>query len=370
MMKERIESVLLDHLNDGFVKIIFGPKGVGKTDFLFEYFKSKLELLSYNIVEFRNANSDDILNKIFELNNDRTSTKEKNVILLKNIYNFYNFDIIINSALASNNLDLICTSDIEYPSFYIEKATYIRGRVFSIFYPSTTYDDFIEAYGNDVNKYLFNHDLDSQIFENIKMLHFDEANVYKKLLTCFLTPATNRLISKKLHNEISEYEVDKIYKNLKNKFLFYALNRMDIKKNEIVRSGKLIYPIDTRFYYYFDNNNYRRNYKKYLLASVVAKLFYENYKVYKAIFSFQRKNEGIRKFVRNGDAGFLAIKNGFRFLLFVEPNLDDNLIDNIKKVPSNLPKYIVTFDQHGRPEMDENGLFFCSVDYFLLKGIN
>lgn len=366
-MKNKIEEVLSKHIGDGFVKIIFGPKGAGKTFFLFNYYKKILEEKGYLVIDLADQSEKNILEVITKTNK---MASNKTILLVSNIFNYLNFDQIINACIVSKNVDLIATSDIAYPKIYSEKKTFINGRIFSIFYPSTTYDEYVVSNGKNLNGFLIDNNMNSGILENIKYMHSNQLAIYKKLITHFNQPATIHSMSLKLKNEFSEYEINNVYKELRRKFMFYELDRYDIKRNEVISTGKLIYPIDTRFYYLFDNKSYKINYKKYFLAASVARLFYDDYKVFKAIYVTQKSSvESGRSFERNTDGGLLAIKGDTRYLLFIEPSLNDEIINNIRKVPTNLPKYIVSLDAHSGPKMDMDGLFYCSIEYFLEKGL-
>lgn len=381
-VKKELTSVIESLLFNGFVKVVFGAEGTGLDKYVSEELTHSLlnDKKGFEIINLYYANE-----KIIE---ETIKTKRNEnyrfLLLVGNIFEKAKADAFVNMVLESNNLDMICSSNVWYSKLYPERYSIIRGRIYSIYFPSTLYPDYLNKHENgNVTKFLFQNDLDEDVIDCAnRYLTKNQKTLLNTILNSYEVnePITLRnlhyKVSKISKNNYSRYQVDKDYLELKVRQIIYELGRFDIHENRLITSGPTVFPIDTRFYRAFNNQyqrivNYDKDINKYSNAAVVSRLFYDDWKVFKAVYPRQeRKENNYREYIRNSDAGFLISKENMRFLLFVEPWLNDEIMLKIERVETKLPIIVVTFDAVGGFSFKSDGITYCSLDYFLKEGLN
>lgn len=373
-VKNRITDFIESSLFNGFVKVLFGAKGVGLESFVFEILQSRLSELygDFSIIDLRGLNDNLIKEEIVKKQN----ASIKYIFLLEDLFNKSNADSLINLIVESKNLDMICTTNVWYPKIAPERYSMVRGRISPIYYPSTLYPDYLEVHNDgSVLNFLFKNDLNADVIKDTKKTLSDREWTLFQTIIDYRSDAKpisinvlKKEIERKHHLIYSRYEIDTGFIEFKRREIIYVLYRYDIKNNKVINYGPVVYPIDTRFY---KSTNLDKDLYKFANAAAVSRLFYDDWKVFKAIYTSQpRTNGNNRDYIRNNDAGYLITKQNKRIILFVEPFLSDEILSKIKSVPTKFPTYVITMDAVGSYETNIDGLTYCSLDYFLKEGLN
>ena len=167
-MKEKLISVLKSSIGNGLVKNIIGARGAGAETFLFKHWAEYLKkhYPSSKIIDARNIDKRELKNLCI----DCKDSNEQCFILVNHIWSYIDFDSIINICASHLNIDLFSFSFSKWPTFSPEKWTLIRGRMYSIYFPSTLYEDYLSEYKNgNVINYLTNNKLDNDVIDlNLK----------------------------------------------------------------------------------------------------------------------------------------------------------------------------------------------------------
>lgn len=365
-MKDKLLTVLDLSIGNGLVKNIISARGTGADVFLFEKWQ---EYIREHYPNSKIIDARKIDNK--ELRDVCTNCKETNVhcfILVKHIWSYVDFDSIINICAGHSNIDLFSISYSKRPIFSSEKWTLIRGRLYSIYFPSTLYEDYLSEYPNgNVIKYLAGNNLDSDVITlNLQQLNKEEKMCLRLSLQYYNTPLTYRTLasemSKRIKKDFSRYYAQMIFSRFEEMNILYLIERFDIKRNKII-SGKLVYPIDNRFYDFF---NYNKDLNKFMTSAFIAKMFYDNWNIQKGIYVSQRDG---KTFNGNTDAGFIVKKEDQTFILFITEYINGEVIKKAKLAPTNLPKIIVTLDIIGDIQRDNDGLIYYSYEKLLKEGL-
>ena len=366
-MKQRIINVLASSIGNGMIKNLVSARGTGAEKYLFEIWKSFLSIKYPNstLIDARNVDKKDLKRLCLKYK----TMKKHCFVLVNHIWSYHDFDSIINICSDDSNIDLFSVSYSKYPLLFPEKSTLIRGRIFTIYFPSTLYEDYIVTYPNKtVIDYLIHNDLDLDVINrNIGTFSPIEKTCFDVILNHYLEPLTYRYLAKEVSERLkinfSPYHAQIMFLKFLRLNLFYLIDRFDIKRNVIV-GGKIVFPIDTRFYR--DSIFKSEDLSKYMTAAMIAKLFYDNWEVKKCIYISQRHG---KTFNGNTDGGFLVRKNNQTFLVFVSDNITQEVLDKARLTPSMLPKIILTMDSMGNIQRDNDGIIYYSYEYFLREGI-
>ena len=240
--------------------------------------------------------------------------------------------------------------------------------MYTIYFPSTLYEDFINVHPNlNVLDYLYSNDLDENVInDNLSQLSPIEKECFYGCLSHDNYPLTFRSLAEELSNNtkknISRYLTQSILLRLEEMNLLYFIDRFDVKTDSVI-GGRLVYPIDNRFY--LSKNPQDRDLRKFMTSAMIAKLFYDNWKVQKGIYVSQRNG---RQFVRNTDAGFVVSREEQKFIVFIADYLNEDVLTTVKFVPSNIQKVVFTLDLIGEIQF-EDGVIYYSYEKLLKEGL-
>lgn len=367
-MKSKLLSILSSSIGNGFIKNIVSARGTGADAFLFETWKDYV-LENYTddeVIDSRDYDKQELKDICIEC---KKSNKHC-FILINHIWTYSEFDSIINLCCGSSNIDVFTISYSKWPLFSPDKWTLVRGRMYTVHYPSTLYEDYIlQKSDGSVIDYLVNNTFDSDVITlNLNLLSDIEKKCLKISLQHDNEPLTYRTlaaeVSKQTGLDFSRYHAQTIFSHFVEMNILYLIDRFDIKRNKVI-GGKLVFPIDTRFY--GDKKTKIKSLNKYMTAAMISKMFYDNWNVQKCIYISQRDK---RTFDGNTDGGFLIKKDEQSFIVFVSDFIDDAVIKKAKLTPSLLPKIILTLDLIGDMQFGSDGIIYYSYEKFLKEGIN
>ena len=364
-MKEKLFESLISSIGNGMIKNIVSAEGTGADTFLFNDFSNYLENKFPDSVILNATKIDKKYLK--ETCLDLKSKKSHSFILIKNLWGYDDFDSIINICAGNTNIDIFAISSSKLPLLNKEKITLVRGRVMTYDFPSTLYEDYMHTYKNkSIVDFLFNNDLNKEVISsNLQRLTRKEKACLDICLDYNDTPLTFRSFAKKISERMginfSRYHAQNIFAFFESLHILQVLDRYDLKKKKIIE-GKIIYPIDTRFY---ESASKNKNIKKYMTTAIIAKLFYDGFEVKKSCYSLQNKND----FKANVDGGFLIKKDGISINVFIMPSIDEDNIDKIHRVPYSVQKVIITPDVISDIHFSEDGLIYYSCETLLKEGL-
>ena len=366
-MKDALRDLLVSYVGNDMAKIVVGPKGSGIENFLFEELKAALidAYPTAEAIDTRGLSQDEIKKACLQ----KQKEEGRAFVFVKNLWDYSDFDVIINLCARHKGIDLFATASASLPVHPLDKHTLIRGRFETFHFPSTLYGDYLKEHpGSSVFTFLTHNDLDSDVVkENLKSLNESEIVCLRATLRYETKPLSERSlakeVSKKTKTKFSWYRANAFLKKIEGLGICYALDRYDIKRKQSV-SGQVFLPIDNRYYKIVGGERKRK--ELYMAPALVGRLLYDRWDVKKAIYESQRNN---KEYCRNTDAGFLVKKNGWSFLLFLGESPTDELVEKAKLVPSALPKIIVAFDPFGGVDCDEDGIIYYSFETLLKEGL-
>ena len=365
-MKEALLDFLVATVGNGMVKIIYGPYGAGNETFLFSTLKSRLEreCPQAKIIDARGLSFDEIKRACLE----NESEDGRLFVLAKDFWNLLNFDTIVNLCARRKNVDLFVLARTACPLRFPEKQTLVRGRLQTVHFPSTLYEDYLKEHpDSDVFNFLACNDLDSDVVtKNLKVLNQLETTCLATMIQLGGAPLTERglakEISEKTKQRFSWYRSKAVVEKIEGLGICYFIDRWDIKQKKAI-SGKVVFPVDGR--YYKIGSRGKKKTDLCMVSVLIAKLLYDHWDVKKAIYESQRK----KTYCRDTDAGFLVKKNGWSFLLFSGESLSDDLVEKARLAPSSLPKIIVSLDALGGVRYGDDGLIYYSFETLLKEGL-
>lgn len=143
---------ILSSLGNGYLKLITGLVGTGKTFFLFhELFNEIYKDKSRSIIEIKNEKEKDIKQKLLKLKEENTGSV---VILIDNIFAYDSPETLFDLFSGDSNIDVIATSDIAPRYAMGENETLIRGRYQTFYFSPLSFNDSFEK--NKSNEYISN----------------------------------------------------------------------------------------------------------------------------------------------------------------------------------------------------------------------
>ncbi len=366
-MKEALIDFLINAVGDGMVKIIYGAYGAGNEAFLFETLRSRLEREhpQAKIVDTRDLTSEEIKKECLS----NTSENGRVFVLAKDLWDFADFDALVNLCARRKNIDLFAIAQTAFPVHSLEKQTLIRGRLETSHFPSTLYTDYLKKHPNsDAFGFLTCNDLDEDVVaKNLETLNRLETACLAAILRHDAKPLTEcglaKEISKKTKKPFSWYRSKAVIERIEGLGICYFIERWDIKQKRAI-SGKVVFPIDGRYYKIVARGKKKTDLC--VASALIAKLLYDRWDVKKAIYESQRNR---KTYCRDTDAGFLVKKNGWSFLLFPGESLADDLVEKARLAPSSLPKVIVSLDALGGVRYGDDGLIYYSLETLLKEGL-
>lgn len=358
-MKKRILNVLTSSLGDGFIKIIYGPKGSGKTTFLLKDVRDLIVKNSrYYYINFKTLTYKDAYDKITKLSREN----RRYVLLIDDIFSYANPESMINLIFSCKNVEAIATSDVSVSYALKSKATQVRGRIYTIFYPNYLYEEY-NSENKDTNLFSYYRYLLSKN-ETVNLPN-DELFTYICHNFGNLLTFNNIFRQKDVNNSI--VTVIRKFNNYLGQNWFYVLPRIDLMTMHNISTGFVVFPTN---YNLIPNKEFHseRNLNIYATTSIVEKLFYDNWKVYIGTYRYQKNIENRRiYFIKN--ICLIAKKRNRSVLIGINIGSSANyqtLFNNLK-IP--LQKIIIELG-NGRRKYDYNGVMRIGIEKFLCEGVD
>ena len=378
------------------IKILTGQRRVGKSHILLQLMQELKEtdpeaniiFINLEFEEFRTIKND---TDLFEYLKNKFVESKSNYLFIDEIQDITGFEHVLRSLLAKNACDIFITGS-NAKMLSSELSTYLAGRYVEFHIQSLNYQEFLIfhklennqqslmsylTYGGlpylsvlpltDEHAFEYLRNVYSTILlkdvvqrENIRnidflenLLHYTADNVGS------LFSANN--ISKYLKSqrtEISTNQVINYLRSLSNAYLLNKVGRIDV-------NGLRKFEIGDK--YFFEDIGLRNCHIGFSLQRDIHKLL-EN-----AVF-LHLKNLQYEVFVGKKDnleIDFVGIKRGKKIYvqvayLLTDENTQKREFGNLKSIPDNYPKYVVSLDEFFR-ESDLDGIKHLNLRSFLCK---
>lgn len=361
------------------IKVITGIRRCGKSSIL-TLFAEHLESTGVDNDNILQINFEDLQygNMTYlELNdfikNKLASTQGKLYILLDEIQKIDKWELTVNSLRLDNRTDIYITGSNAY-MLSSQLSTYLSGRYVEIKMQPLSFKEFLDFYpNNDINiEAKFNAYLKYGGMPGLTVFNFNESQIIQTLDGIFSTVLTKDIIEQAdvrdpaLIKKITKFLADNIGNNisinkikntlvsqnaiskgikagtidnyimlLENAFVFYNVNRYDIKGKEYLKTQGKYYMVDTGLRNYFIG--FRGEDRGHLIENVVyLELLHRGY------------NVSIGK-INNNEVDFIATK--FNEKLYIQ--VTDSLLEDstrirefasLKAINDNFEKIILTLD--------------------------
>ena len=279
MYRDKINDLLL-FKNKHFIKVITGVRRCGKStllNLLGDNFKQEKNsnVIYINFEEYKYQYITD--KELYELL--KKQIKPKTYLLLDEIQRVEKWELVINSLFAEyNDIDIYITGSNAY-LLSSELSTYLAGRYIEIKLLPLSFKEFVEFNKFEVNKKTFNlyiqyggmpsllnfytkkesdvilDGITSSIImkDNFERVQIKDAKTLKKIIL-FLSDNIGNItsinnIKNILNNETTRENkhattVENYITALKNAFLFYEVDRYDVKGKDILKSQSKYYIVD------------------------------------------------------------------------------------------------------------------------------
>lgn len=361
------------------IKVITGIRRCGKSSILTlfaEHLKStgveNNNILQINFEDLQYGNM-----TYLELNdfikNKLASTQGKLYILLDEIQKINKWELTVNSLRLDNRTDIYITGSNAY-MLSSQLSTYLSGRYVEIKMQPLSFKEFLDFYpNNDINiEAKFNAYLKYGGMPGLTVFNFNESQIIQTLDGIFSTVLTKDIIEQAdvrdpaLIKKITKFLADNIGNNisinkikntlvsqnaiskgikagtidnyimlLENAFVFYNVNRYDIKGKEYLKTQGKYYMVDTGLRNYFIG--FRGEDRGHLIENVVyLELLHRGY------------NVSIGK-INNNEVDFIATKfNKKLYIQVTDSLLEDSTrvreFTSLKAINDNFEKIILTLD--------------------------
>ena len=377
------------------IKVLTGMRRVGKSTLLLLYkdyllkngvdknniIYINLEDLKYDYIKDYNNLYDEIINKL--------NSKKKNYVMIDEIQNVDKFEKAIDSLYLKDNVDIYLTgSNAKFLSSEI--ATVLSGRYIEINVLPLSFKEYIsdenvknknlnELFNNyllfggmpfvksldndkdEINKYLesvYNTVYKKDILKRVEIRNNETLEKISKFMFDNISNITsvNKIANALKSNgvNISNPTVDSYIDTLSSAYLFYKINRYDVKGKNILTSQYKYYTVDIGLRNYIVGMN-NRDLGRILENVVYLELIRRGYKVY------------IGK-IDNVEIDFIAVKSDETIYYQVAQSIiDEKTFDReikpLTKIKNNYEKCIITMDS--LPKMNNDGIKVINVIDFL-----
>lgn len=399
--KEYIEK-LLAYKDKGLIKVVSGLRRSGKST-LFELYRKQLlkagvaneQIQFYNFElpeNFINKNWDDIY---FNIKNKIVPNKQ-NYIFLDEVQNLSTFEKLVDGLFASNDIDVYITGSNAY-LLSSELATLLSGRYIEISILPFSFKEYLIARDIDIANTYLNYELlffdyvnetslpkGVQLREggNDKIHEYLEAiytiiiekditqrhqinnkrafeNIIKFVASNIGSPLSPGNISKTLKQDsqtIHHNTVEKYLEYLVSSFVFYKVNRFDLKGKKQLATQEKYYLVDLGLLSVLVGKEKTSN-RGHLLENVVyLELLRRGYKIWTGT-------------TRNNEIDFVCKtpKGDIEYYQVAWKMESDKTIDRefgaLEKVKDNYPKYLLTTDSF---TLNRGGIKHLNVFNWLL----
>lgn len=276
---------ILKYKDQKIIKIITGVRRSGKST-LFDLVIDEIDKTNKtNVIRY---NFDDPINeelldwkKLYESINERCIEDQKNYIFLDEIQEVNQFEKVVNGLLLKDNVDVYITGSNAY-FLSGELATKLTGRYIEVHVMPLSFDEYSQAFKNEALHLVFQRYQADGGFPQLVQFQLSGISttidylqgIYNTVLikdvvqrigvsdetklldiTRFLFDSTGSVVS--YHSiantltssgrKISNHTVENYIAALCDAFLFYKVNRFDLKGKKILTSGSKFYCVDLGF---------------------------------------------------------------------------------------------------------------------------
>ena len=393
--RENYIKKLISWKDKKMIKVLTGMRRVGKSTLLLlfkEYLIKNgvdekniiyinLEDLKYDYINNYNVLYNEVISKLDD--------KKTNYVMIDEIQNVDKFEKAIDSLYLKNNIDIYLTgSNAKFLSSEI--ATVLSGRYIEINVLPLSFKEyisdqnktnkntnelfndyllfgglpFIKSLNNnkdEINNYLesvYNTVYTKDILKRVEIRNNESLERISKFMFDNISNITsvNKIANtlKTIGVKISVPTVDSYVDTLSNAYLFYKINRFDIKGKNILTSQYKYYTVDTGLRNYVVGTS-NRDLGRILENVVYLEIIRRGYKVY------------IGK-VDNFEIDFVAVKPEETIYYQVAQSiLDEKSFERemrpLAKLKNNYEKYIITMDN--LPQTNDEGIKIVNVVEFL-----
>lgn len=384
------------YFNTPFVKILTGIRRCGKSTLLEMIMEEMINLgtKKENIIylRFDSYLNDNISNgkQLYDFISSKIKN-EKVYIFIDEVQEVNGWEKAINSLMIDYNVDIYVTGS-NSKLLSSEISTYLTGRYISIPVYTLSYEEYL-AFKKETKQYVQSKDYIKEYIEYggfpaIAVQSFSRIEAYTIVKDIYNSVIFTDIIKRNSIRKVDLFErvVKFIFENigktfsassivgylksekrtidsetlynyisyLEKAFIIYRANRYDIQGKEVLKTQEKYYLSDQSLKYSMLNFDVK------MLASILENIVYlelrrRHYDIY--IGRFKTK-----------EIDFVATKDGKKVYIQVCRNLleDSNrVIQNLKDIDDNYPKYIVTLDKYDVGNID--GIEIIYLEDFLLK---
>ena len=404
---------LINRMNNGEVKIITGPRRVGKSWLLSHIFYDYLlsQGVDTNHIIHISFDMDDEIgqNNLLELSSlkeyiyDRIKDKNQYYIMLDEIQEIEGFERLINGLNAKENIDIYITgSNSKFLSNDIQ--TIFRGRGDEIHVYPLSFKEFCENKETSIQElwkeyYTFgglpglkNHKTPEQkinylqrLWKKTNLADVIERNKIKNIaalealtdsLCSSIGSLTNPLrlcntIQSVMHIKSDNETITKYIQFLENSFLFEGVSRYNIKGKRYFESIKKYYASDIGL------RNARLNFRQQELSHIMENIIYTHLRIYGFLVDVgvveKREMQNGKQRQSQYEVDFIAT-NGFeKYYIQSAYRLDseekkEQELKSLKNIDDSFKKIVIVSDDIAT-YTDEDGITYMGLFNFLLNGI-
>lgn len=404
---------LINRMNNGEVKIITGPRRVGKSWLLSHIFYDYLlsqGVDADHIIHISFDMDDEIgQNNLLELSSlkeyiyDRIKDKNQYYIMLDEIQEIEGFERLINGLNAKENIDIYITgSNSKFLSNDIQ--TIFRGRGDEIHVYPLSFKEFCENKETSIQElwkeyYTFgglpglkNHKTPEQkinylqrlwkktyladVIERNKVKNIAALEALTDSLCSSIGSLTNPLrlcntIQSVMHVKSDNETITKYIQFLENSFLFEGVSRYNIKGKRYFESIKKYYASDIGL------RNARLNFRQQELSHIMENIIYTHLRIYGFLVDVgvveKREMQNGKQRQSQYEVDFIAT-NGFeKYYIQSAYRLDseekkEQELKSLKNIDDSFKKIVIVSDDIAT-YTDEDGITYMGLFQFLLHGI-
>lgn len=404
---------LINRMNNGEVKIITGPRRVGKSWLLSHIFYDYLlsQGVDTNHIIHISFDMDDEIgqNNLLELSSlkeyiyDRIKDKNQYYIMLDEIQEIEGFERLINGLNAKENIDIYITgSNSKFLSNDIQ--TIFRGRGDEIHVYPLSFKEFCKNKETSIQElwkeyYTFgglpglkNHKTPEQkinylqrlwkktyladVIERNKIKNIAALEALTDSLCSSIGSLTNPLklcntIQSVMHVKSDNETITKYIQFLENSFLFEGVSRYNIKGKRYFESIKKYYASDIGL------RNARLNFRQQELSHIMENIIYTHLRIYGFLVDVgvveKREMQNGKQRQSQYEVDFIAT-NGFeKYYIQSAYRLDseekkEQELKSLKNIDDSFKKIVIVSDDIAT-YTDEDGITYMGLFNFLLNGI-
>lgn len=404
---------LINRMNNGEVKIITGPRRVGKSWLLSHIFYDYLlsQGVDTNHIIHISFDMDDEIgqNNLLELSSlkeyiyDCIKDKNQYYIMLDEIQEIEGFERLINGLNAKENIDIYITgSNSKFLSNDIQ--TIFRGRGDEIHVYPLSFKEFCENKETSIQElwkeyYTFgglpglkNHKTPEQkinylqrlwkktyladVIERNKIKNIAALEALTDSLCSSIGSLTNPLrlcntIQSVMHIKSDNETITKYIQFLENSFLFEGVSRYNIKGKRYFESIKKYYASDIGL------RNARLNFRQQELSHIMENIIYTHLRIYGFLVDVgvveKREMQNGKQRQSQYEVDFIAT-NGFeKYYIQSAYRLDseekkEQELKSLKNIDDSFKKIVIVSDDIAT-YTDEDGITYMGLFNFLLNGI-